>query len=123
MAKLLSIFFLTLTGFLLIHGDNWKPEVNHLFNIISKAVTEYFIVFDDLFKNSFDGTLELIDHLVSEYFDTFQLCYNHTLDILAKMIDKYLDLLKFLIQNLVGVPNSWVYTFGAIAITYILKIS
>ena len=121
MAKLLSIFFLTLTGFLLIHGDNWKPEVNHLFNIISKAVTEYFIVFDDLFKNSFDGTLELIDHLVSEYFDTFQLCYNHTLDILAKMIDKYLDLLKFLIQNLVLVPNSWVYTFGLIAVTYILK--
>ena len=121
MAKLLSIFFLTFTGFLLIHGDNWKPEVNHLFNIISKEVTEYFIVFDDLFKNSFDGTLNIIDHLVSEYFDTFQLCYNHSLDILEKMIDKYLDLLKFLIQNLVGVPNSWVYTFGLIAVTYILK--
>jgi hypothetical protein len=121
MAKLLSIFFLTITGFLLIHGDNWKPEINHLFNIISKAVTEYFIVFDDLFKNSFDGTLNLIDHLVSEYFETIQLCYNHSLDILAKMIDKYLDLLKFLIQNLVGVPNSWVYTFGLIAVTYILK--
>ena len=80
-------------------------KINHLFNIISKAVTEYFIVFSELFKDTFDGTLELIDHLVSEYFDTFQLCYNHTLDILAKMIDKYLDLLKFLIQNLVGVPN------------------
>tara|TARA_Y100000389_G_C17227424_1_gene396407 strand:+ start:339 stop:707 length:369 start_codon:yes stop_codon:yes gene_type:complete len=121
MAKLLSIFFLTITGFLLIHGDDWKPEINHLFNIISKAVAEYFIVFDDLFKNSFDGTLNLIDHLVSEYFETIQLCYNHTLDILEKMIDKYLDLLKFLIQNLVGVPNSWVYTFGLIAVTYILK--
>jgi hypothetical protein len=121
MAKLLSIFFLTITGFLLIHGDEWKPEINHLFNIISKSVTEYFIVFDDLFKNSFEGTLNLIDHLVSEYFDTFQLCYNHTLDILAIMIDNYLELIKFLIQNLAGVPNSWVYTFGLIAVTYILK--
>ena len=67
--------------------------------------------------------LQLID-LVSEYFDTFQICYNHTLDVLVKMIDKYLELLKFLIQNLVGVPfNSWIYTFGAVAATYILKIS
>ena len=42
MAKLLSIFFLTLTGFLLIHGDDWKPEINHLFNIISKAIKTRF---------------------------------------------------------------------------------
>ena len=123
MSKLLTIFFLTFTGFLLVHGDEWKGVFNHLFNIISKAVTEYFIVFGELFKNAFDGTLQLIDHLVSEYFDTFQICYNHTLDVLVKMIDKYLELLKFLIQNLVGVPNSWIYTFGLVAITYILKIS
>ena len=48
MSKFLTIFFLSFTGFLLVHGDEWKGVFNHLFNIISKAVTEYFIVFENM---------------------------------------------------------------------------
>lgn len=121
MSKLFIIFFLTFTGFLLINGDEWKGVFNHLINIISKAVTEYFQVFGILFKNAFSGTIYLIDHLVSEYFETFELCYNHTLDVIVKMIDKYFELVKFLVQCVVGVPNSWIYTIGFVTVVYIIK--
>ena len=118
MSKLLFIAF---TGFLLLNQDNWKEVLVKLLNIISEAVSEYFYVFLQLFGESFEGVLNLINNLVENYFVTFQICYDHTLDILTKMVDNYLDLLKFLIFNLKDVPNSWVYTFGAIVITYILK--
>ena len=121
MPKLYSIFFILFTGFLLCHQENWKDVVIKLFDIISLAVSEYFVVFCKLFNISFEGVLFIIDNLVSEYFETFQICFNHTLDVLENMVDNYLNLLKFLIQNLVGVPNSWVYTFGAVSITYIIK--
>ena len=118
MSKLLFIAF---TGFLLLNQDNWKEVLVKLLNIISEAVSEYFYVFLELFGDSFKDVVKLINILVEDYFDTFQICYNHTLDVLTQMVDNYLDLLKFLIFNLKDVPNSWVYTFGAIVITYILK--
>ena len=119
--RLILLTFLLFSLFLVIHEDDWKDVAIKLLDIIYKTVMEYLVVFQDCFNKAFEGTLALINNLVSKYFTTFNSCFNYALTILNKMIENYLGILKILVKNMTGYPNSIVYMGGAIIIVYIIK--
>jgi hypothetical protein len=117
MFKLFTIFFLGFSIFLVQNSENWKEILIKLLDIVSISVNEYLLIFNNLFDKSFLGVLDIIKILVGDYFITFENCFNHSLDIFEVMINHYIDFL----QSLTHVPDSWIYTLGAVSIVYILK--
>ena len=119
--KLYLLSFLLFSLFLISNPDNWKDVAITFMNDVYKLVMQYFIVFQDCFNKAFEGTLRIIDHLVSEYFETFQTCFNYALTVFEDMIEKYLGVLKIVVQNMTSFPNSAIFMGGTVLIVYIVK--